>query len=215
MGRVYRRFIAAGKKLYVNNRRVEAFNPTYQMPTARHVRVVEGLTEIRGRLIFSKPLDIPVADGEKALTTRVTVKLFALPYEAWIGLGRKTLKNDLHVYGDYTVSFMRNDREVDIAATVRAISINKHATNNWLRLEIDFNGDADEGFGIASNKQAVRLRDFAAEKIRELIEEPLAALRKELAEQRPKHSALKSDSAVSAAEQKATEARLSSQTQPV
>ena len=108
------------------------------------------------------------------------------------------------MYGDYTVSFMRNDREVDIAATVRAISINKHATNNWLRLEIDFNGEADEGFGIASNKQGVRLRDFAAEKIRDLIEEPLAALRKELAELKSRHVALKSGSTVSEAEQRAT-----------
>ncbi len=202
MGRVYRWFIAQGKRLYVNNRLVEAFDPTYQMATARHTRV-EGLTETRSRLIFSKPIDVPIADGSSKMT-RVTVKLFALPYEAWIGLGRKTLKNDLQVYGDFTVSFMRNHREVDIAATVRAISINKHATNNWLRLEIDFNGEADEGFGIASNKQGVRLRDFAAEKIRDLIEEPLAALRKEIAEIKAKHVALKSSSTVSEAEQRAT-----------
>ncbi len=202
MGRVYRRFIAQGKRLYVNNRLVEAFDPTYQMPTARHTQV-EGLTETRSRLIFSKPIEVPVADGS-AKTTRVTVKLFALPYEAWVGLGRTTLKNTLHVYGDFTVSFMRNDREVDIAATVRALNLNKHSTNNWLRLEIDFNGEADEGFGIASNKQGVRLRDFAAEKIRNLIEEPLAALRKELAELKARHVALKSSSTVSEAEQRAT-----------
>lgn len=202
MGRVYRRFIAQGKRLYVNNRLVEAFDPTYQMPTARHTRV-EGLTETRSRLIFSKPIDVPVADGSKT-TTRVTIKLFALPYDSWVGLGRKTLKNDLQVYGDSTVSFMRNDREVDIAATVRALKLNKHHTNNWLRLEIDFNGDADEGFGIASNKQGVRLRDFAAEKIRDLIEEPLAALRKELTELKARHVALKSNSTVSEAEQRAT-----------
>jgi hypothetical protein len=202
MGRVYRRFIAQGRKLYVNNKLVEAFDPTYQMATARHTRV-EGLTETRSRLIFSKPVDVPVADGS-ARTTRVTVKLFALPYESWIGLGRKVLKNDLLVYSDHTVSFLRNDREVEIAAAVRALGINKHHMNNWLRVEIDFNGDADEGFGIASNKQGVRLRDFAAEKIRELLAEPLAALRKEIAEIKARHVALKSVSTSSAAEQRAT-----------
>jgi len=203
MGRVYRRFISQGKRLYVNNRLVEAFDPTYQMPTGRHARV-EGLTETRSRLIFSRILEIPVSDNETAPTTRVTVKLFALPYEAWSSLSRKVLKNDLQVYGDSTVSFVRNDREVDIGATVRALGINKHSSNNWLRVEIDFTGEADEGFGIASNKQGVRLRDFAAEKIRELLEEPLAALRKELAELRTKHAALKSVSTVSEAERRAT-----------
>jgi hypothetical protein len=202
MGRVYRRFIAKGKRLYVNNRQVEAFDPTYQMPTARHTRV-EGLAETRSRLIFSKALDIPVADGSTT-TTRVTVKLFALPYEAWCGLGRKVLKNDLQVFGDFTASFVRNDREVDIAATVGALKLNKHATNNWLRLEIDFNGDADEGFGIATNKQGVRLRDFAASVIREAVGDPLAALRKELAELKSAHSALKSGSGLTEAEARAT-----------
>ena len=202
MGRVYRRFIGQGKRLYVNNRLVEAFDPTYQMPTARHTKV-EGLTETRSRLIFSKPVEVPVADGSPK-TTLVTVKLFALPYEAWCGLGRTTLKNALHVYGDFTVSFVRNDREVDIAATVRALKFSKHHTNNWLRVEIDFNGEADEGFGIASNKQGVRLRDFAAEKIRDLLIEPLAALRKELAELKSRHVTLKSSSTVSEAEQRAT-----------
>src|SRR5262245_20709998 len=42
MARVYRRAISAGLNLYVNNRRVEAFDPTYSMASARHARV-EGL----------------------------------------------------------------------------------------------------------------------------------------------------------------------------
>lgn len=203
MARVYRRFIAKGRRLYVNNRLVEAFDPTYQMPTARHARFVEGLTETRSRLIFSKVVEVPVAD-DSPKTTRVTVKLFALPYEAWVELGRTTLKNELQVYGDFTASFMRNDREVDIAATVKALKLNKHNTNIWLRLEIDFDGEADEGFGIASNKQGVRLRDFAAEKIREVIAEPLAALRREMAELRAKRTALHSASSATEAERRAT-----------
>ena len=202
MGRIYRRFLAQGKRLYVNNRLVEAFDPTYQMTTARHTRV-EGLTETRSRLIFSKPIDVPAADGSSKMS-RVVVKLFALPYEAWSSLTRKVLKNDLQVFGDFTVSFVRNDREVEIAATVRALGIVKHSTNNWLRVEIDFTGEADEGFGIASNKQGVRLRDFAAEKIRELLEEPLAALRKEFAELRTRLASLKSGSAIGEAERRAT-----------
>ncbi len=39
MARIYRRFIDKGLRLYVNNRRVEAFDPTYWMPSARHTNV--------------------------------------------------------------------------------------------------------------------------------------------------------------------------------
>ncbi len=83
MGRIYRRFIDRGLRLYVNNRRVEAFDPTYWMKSARHTRI-EGLTETRSRLVGSWPIDIPVSEGA-ARTTRITVRLYALPYEAWSG----------------------------------------------------------------------------------------------------------------------------------
>ena len=39
MARVYRRSIGAGLKLFVNNRQVEAFDPTYSMHNARHTRI--------------------------------------------------------------------------------------------------------------------------------------------------------------------------------
>lgn len=204
MGRVYRRFIDRGLKLYINNRQVEAFDPTYWMQSARHLHV-EGLTETRSRLVGSWMIDVPVADGASE-TTRVKAKLFALPYEAWHGLPRKVLKNDLHVYDDLTVSFMRNDREVDVAATVPKLKLRKHHTNNWLRLEIDFSGDADEGFGVAANKQGVWLKEYVAEPILKVIGDHLAELRKGIMEQKAKHASLKSGSKVSEAERRATDA---------
>jgi hypothetical protein len=204
MGRIYRRFIDQGLRLYVNNRPVEAFDPTYWMQSARHVRV-EGLTETRSRLVGSWAIDVPVADGASE-TTRVKAKLFALPYEAWSSLPRTVLRNELHVYGDFTVSFMRNNREVDIAATVSKLKLRKHHTNNWLRLEIDFTGEADEGFGVASNKQGVRLKEYAAEKILEVIGDQLTELRKAIAEQKARHASLNGSSKVSAAERRATDA---------
>jgi hypothetical protein len=204
MGRIYRRFIDKGLKLYVNNRRVEAFDPTYWMQSARHVRI-EGLKETRSRLVGSWAIDVPVADRASE-TTRVRVKLFALPYEAWSELPRKVLKNDLHVYDDFTVSFMRNDREVDIAATVPQLKLRKHHTNHWLRLEIDFSGEADEGFGIAANKQGVRLKEYVAEKILEGIGEYVAAVRGEIVKHMAERASLKSGSKMSMAERRATDA---------
>ena len=109
------------------------------------------------------------------------------------------LRNELHVYGDFTVSFIRYNREVDIAATVSKLKLRKHHTNNWLHLEIDFTGEADEGFGVASNKQGVRLKEYAAEKILEVIGDQLTELRKAIMEQKARHASLNGSSKVNAA----------------
>jgi Histidine kinase-, DNA gyrase B-, and HSP90-like ATPase len=203
MGRVYRRFIDRGLKLYVNNRLVEAFDPTYWMKSARHTRV-EGLMETRSRLVGSWPIDIPVSEGSDQ-TSRITAKLYALPYEAWSGLPRKMLKNDLHVYDDHTVSFMRNDRELEIG-TEPKLKLKKHHTNNWIRLEVDFSGEADEGFTVASNKQGVRLKEYVARAILDKIGDEVISLKKAITELKAKRAALKGTSKVSEAERRATDA---------
>ena len=167
MGRIYRRFIEKGVRLYVNNRRVEAFDPTYWMMSARHTKV-EGLTETKSVLVDSWTVPMPVSEGSKT-TTEVRVRVFMLPVQAWAALPRVTLKNSLHVYDDHTVAYLRNGREIHIGAAPR-LKINKHHTNAWLRVEIEANGEADEAFGVAANKQGVRLQLFAADALLEYDE---------------------------------------------
>jgi hypothetical protein len=164
MGRIYRRFLDKGVRLYVNNRRVEAFDPTYWMPSARHTKV-EGLTETKSALVDSWTIQVPVNDG-LFNTTEVRIRLFLLPVHAWASLPRVTLKNSLHVFDDHMVSYLRNGREVEIGAEPR-LKLKKHSTNAWLRVEIEFTGEADEAFGVAANKQGVRLQQFAADAILE------------------------------------------------
>ena len=162
MGRIFRHFIDKGVRLYVNNCRVEAFDPTYWMPSAHHTKI-EGLTETKSALVDSWTVQVPVTDG-LFNTTEVRIRLFLLPVHAWASLPRVTLKNSLHVYDDHTVSYMRNGREVQIGPEPR-LKLKKHHTNAWLRVEIEFTGDADEAFGVAANKQGVRLQQFAADSI--------------------------------------------------
>ncbi len=162
MGRIYRRFIDKGVRLYVNNYQVEAFDPTYWMLSARHTKV-EGLTETKSSLVDSWTVQVPVTEG-LFNTSEVRIRLFLLPVHAWASLPRVTLKNSLHVYDDHTVSYLRNNREVEIGPEPR-LKLKKHHTNAWLRVEIEFTGEADEAFGVAANKQGVRLQEFAAEAI--------------------------------------------------
>jgi hypothetical protein len=204
MGRIYRRWISKGFKLYVNNRLVEAFDPTYSMPSARHTRI-DGLSPTQSRLVRSWRIEVPVAEGAKA-TTYVHARLYVLPYEHWGSLPRKVLKNDLHIFDDHTVSFVRNDREVEIGSSYRPLKIRKHGDFNWLRLEIEFTADADDGFGIAANKQGVRLKEYVAERIVDEITTEIASVREHIKKLQAERASLKSGSSISEAERRATDA---------
>jgi hypothetical protein len=207
MGRIYRRFIEKGVKLYVNNRRVEAFDPTYWMPSARHTRV-EGLTETKSALVDSWTVRVPVAEGSPN-TTEVRLRMFMLPVHAWAGLPRETLKNRLHVYDDHTVSYMRNGREVETGAEPR-LKLKKHHTNAWLRVEVEFTAEADEAFGVAANKQGVRLKQFAADAILDhddgRFSRNVTGIRKSIREKQLKAAAAEQAGQTSDAERHATEA---------
>jgi histidine kinase/DNA gyrase B/HSP90-like ATPase len=206
MARIYRRFIAKGLRLFVNNRLVEAFDPTYWMSSARHTRI-EGLDPKQSNLVGSWPISVPVAEGSRETTT-VHVRLYALPYEQWSSLPRKVLRNDLHVFDDHTVSFMRNDREVEIGSSYPRLKIRKHSDNLWLRLEIDFRGEADEGFGVAANKQGVRLKEYVSELIVEKLGPEITAVRETIKELQGRRATQKSGSKISEAERRATDAEV-------
>jgi hypothetical protein len=204
MGRIYRRWIAKGIKLYVNNRLLEAFDPTYWMLSARHTEI-EGLNPKQSRLLRAWRIEVPVAEGSSKKTP-VTARLFVLPYEQWGSLPRKVLKNDLHVFDDHTVSFVRNDREVEIGSSYRALNIRKHGDLNWIRLELDFTAEADDGFGIAANKQGVRLKEYVVDPIVDEITQELTNAREHIKKLQADRAGLKSGSSISEAERRATDA---------
>ncbi|MFM9960795.1 MAG: ATP-binding protein [Planctomycetaceae bacterium] len=205
MGRIYRRFIAKGVKLFVNNRLVEAFDPTYWMPEARHTQV-EGITEKQSKLVGSWPIPVPVAEGSSTTTT-ITVRVFMLPVDEWSGLSRSVLKNQLHVFDDHAVSFMRNDREVQIGWESK-LKLKKHHISQWLRVEIDFSGEADEGFGVAANKQGARLKEYVADAIIKHGEfsEAIAFARRSIQEAKAKRASLKDGPGINEAERRANDA---------
>jgi hypothetical protein len=201
--RVYRRFISKGVRIYVNNRQVEAFDPTFWMPAAWHTRV-EGLTVMQSQLNDSWIVSIPVTEGSEKMT-EVRVHMYMLPVEAWSSLPRDILKNKMHVYEDHTISFVRNDREVHIGSFPK-LKLGKHPTNNWLRVEVDFTGEADEGFGVAANKQGVRLKSYVADAILERLGGNITRVRKLIRESQLKVSLAGQVGQANYAERQASEA---------
>lgn len=179
MARVYRRFIAKGVRLYVNNRKVDAFDPTYFMVDARHTKYLEGLgISTHSRLYLSKPIEIKISGAENSPTATAMVKIFRLPIEDWAGLSRKTLKNDLRVFDGQTVTMLRNDREVASRAMPELTT--RHSVSYWYRIQIEFPGVLDEAFGVASNKQGVRMKDHVFEAIKSAIGGDITTLNDEI-----------------------------------
>ncbi len=182
MARVYRRFLAKGIKLYVNNRLVEPFDPTYSMAAARHANIPE-IKVKESRLVFSKVIEVKRKennrqDPENAETAPVTVRLYALPIEDWGALPFKVRKNDLHLYDDNTVSVLRNDREVFVGTIPQIMK--RHSDANWLRIQIDFAGELDEAFGVASNKQGIRPKDYVLNELSMALDAEISALRDQI-----------------------------------
>lgn len=204
MSRIYRVQLSKGLRLFVNNRRVEAFDPTYWDLKARHVNV-EGLKETRSKLIKSwTEIQVPISENSLK-TAPVAVRLYMLPIESWYELPRKTLKNDLHVFDGHTVSFMRNNREV-FAGTFRELGVTSHGDNAWLRIQIDFGGKLDEAFGVAMNKQGVRPKDYALARIKDYISDEIKRVRASTAQFRKERRARDAAGKLGDAERRAGEA---------
>lgn len=182
MARVYRKHIEKGVAIYVNNRRLEAVDPTFWMLSARHTKV-EGLEEKRSRLVQSwARIEVPLTEGSPNKAP-VSVRLYRLPIEEWEQLPKKVLKSDMGVYDDFQVSFMRADREVH-AGPIAALGMRAHGDTKWMRLQIDFPAELDEAFGVAMNKQGVRPKKFVYDTIMQTIREDIQAVRKSIAASR-------------------------------
>jgi hypothetical protein len=173
LGRIYRRFIDEGIRIYVNNRLVESFDPTYWSEKSRHTQI-EDIGTTRSRLIASPEVRIPKSEGSEE-TAPVKVRLYRLPFEEWMKLPRKVLKNDLQVFSDQIVSVLRNDREMQCGHVPQIVG--RHSTTNWLRIQIDFHGELDEAFGLSSNKQGVRPKPYVWELIKKEIEAEISRIR--------------------------------------
>lgn len=175
MARVYRRAIGAGLRLFVNNRRVEASDPTYSMPNARHARL--DITPKQSRLVLPKQVDIKLRETGPE-TAPIIVKIFRLPIEEWSKLDRKTQRNDLRIFDGYTVSILRNGREVFAGSLPKLTT--RDSSTHWYRVQIDIPGELDEAFGIASNKQGVRMKGYVEDAIKEAVGEEITRLNTEI-----------------------------------
>ena len=123
-----------------------------------------------------------------------------------VTLTRKTLRNDLQVFNSLTVSMLRNDREVFAGAMTELTT--RHTVTHWYRVQIDFPGSLDEAFGVAANKQGVRLKGYVKEAIKKAIGEDITTINEEIKRYQGAQASARNGAQPSAAEARATDADL-------
>ena len=80
------------------------------------------------------------------------------------------------------------------------------ASSSWYRIEIDFPGELDEAFGVAANKQGVRMKTFVIDAIKKAIGDDLASIKADIEEVQAQRAAEKKAKVPSLSEMKAAEA---------
>jgi hypothetical protein len=204
MSRVYRKAIAAGVRLFVNNKPLELFDPTYALEQSRHTQIPE-LADMpkRSRLVQTWHVDIPVEEGSKVKGT-ASVRLYLLP-DQWHGLSGAVQRQKLRIFDNHQVSFVRNGREVHIGP-VAELNMKRHAVTHWMSLQIDFDGELDEAFGVAMTKQGVRPKSYALKEIDAVINKEVSAARKKVQETMSRNRLAKEEAKEAEAERRAREA---------
>jgi hypothetical protein len=156
------------------------------------------------RLVLAKAVEIPMSERNPSDTATVTVKIFKLPIEEWALLPRQTLRAELKVFEGLNISILRNDREVFAGNMPRLTT--RHGVANWYRVQIDFPGKLDEAFGVAANKQGVRLKGYLEDAIKEAIGDEVSRLNEEIKAFQSAQRERKTPAKPSTSEMKASEA---------
>jgi hypothetical protein len=159
LGRMYRRYIAAGLNMTINGTCVEAVDPT--LLTTR----LDGAT---ARLAFDElQYELKTAAGDTSL---VKVRFTILPVQRWHRLDNVT-KRRVGIVGSGGVSVLRAGREIASGWYLMG-GKRKENYDDWWRCEIEFDPVLDEHFGITINKQGIR----PSAELREALEPELESI---------------------------------------
>jgi len=113
------------------------------------------------------------------------------------------LRNDLKVFDGNTVSILRNGREV-FAGPMPWLTT-RHSVTHWYRVQIDFPGLLDEAFGVATNKQGVRLKGYVEDAVKEAIGGEITTINDEIKRFQAQQASAREPAKPSASEARAAE----------
>ena len=174
LGQTYRYYLARGKTINVNGRKVKPFDPLFLMPEAKH----HGATQHGSPVKFS--VKVP---GDHEKKSDVTVKFSLLPEEWQNTMGRKEIK-ETGIDRSRGFSIVRAGREIDYGYFwLRS----PHTIDHWWSCEISFMPSLDELFGVIHTKQQVKLSERITTTIESEIRANIATMTGTISSRARKH----------------------------
>ena len=155
LGRQFRHYLTDRVKISINGDPVEAIDPLYLNPAAKHT----------GATPFGQPIayevQTPEPNGKVAAIGRVRITFSELPVADWHKLSNDE-KRRRGISKGAGVSMVRGDREVDYGWFFLGDK-RRENYDDWWRCEIQFDPILDEAFGITHTKQQVRPKIYLIE----------------------------------------------------
>jgi hypothetical protein len=163
LGRIFRHFLVADFKITIDGVPVEPFDPLYLMPEAR---LPNDLLATQHGDVVKFEVPIPSHPDETS-TVEVVFSLLPEQWQAKYKKDKKELQRR-HIDDSRGFSIVRGRREIDITKNPYHA---KHWTDSWYRVEIRFEPELDEIFGVTHTKQHASIRPgtMIYEKLREAI----------------------------------------------
>jgi len=165
-GQIFRRFIEAGRKIYINGELVPLVDPLMLSDPNTYVYSDENY-----------PIKITTPEG--AIEDTVRIRLVLLPNFG--AQGNKDRGINWQNQGFY---LMRNERELFSGESLGMFT--KHPDYNRIRGEICFSGSLDNLMGVHFTKRSLTTTQGLKDKLRELTRSQITHLRRMAKDQRPK-----------------------------
>jgi hypothetical protein len=189
IGRTYRKYIEAGRKMWLDGKPVFLHDPLYMMSPTRFDS--EGKEELKAVSVGTEtiPLELPNEPGK---TAEVTIRMSLLPKE-WRkerGAGGSPFAKDRKIHENEGISILRADREVLYHHVPYTTGEKGESTaqdiDRWWGCEISFPPELDDYFHVRYIKRGAEpvksLRDQIKDKIGPVVKTLRAQIRRDFDE---------------------------------
>lgn len=184
LARTYRKYIDAGRRIWLNGEPVFLYDPLYLMgPT--YIENKSGTTDLKAIEKGESEIELAIP-GQPGKTAKVKIKLTLLPKE-WRpsrGSGGSKFAKDRKIEDNEGISILRADREV-LYGTVPYILGRKGQArtldiDRWWGMEISFPPELDDYFHVRYIKRGAEPVTSLRDKIREQVWKAVQDLRDEI-----------------------------------
>lgn len=175
LARAYRKFIDGGVKIELNGKGITLHDPLFLLENPRVKTKIK--KDVRGRVVQRDTLNV---DGHP-VTVTVTLAPEVLRKERF--KGGSQIAQDLHIPdNEGRISFMRQGREINYDQVAKMFPSRIGEPDRYIGIEVEFPAALDEYFQVRHIKRGVVPVDKLRSQLKEWLDKPIKAARKEIKE---------------------------------